>query len=342
MPDLRLPAEWEEQSGVQLTWPHGESDWLKYLEQVEPCFAQISKEISQREKLLLVCQDQEHVLAILQKANANLNNIKFAVAASNDAWTRDHGGITAYKGNEPVLLDFAFNGWGLKYRANHDNLLTRGLYKQKVFGNIPLQTLGLVLEGGSIESDGKGTILTTSQCLLSGNRNPHLGKTEVELELKKHLGAERVLWLNHGFMAGDDTDSHIDTLARFCDENTIAYMGCIDTSDEHYTELKAMEEELKVLKTLSGNSYSLIKLPMPTASFDDAGERLPATYANFLIINGAVLVPTYNDPKDQEALNLLEACFPKRQIVGIDCRSLILQHGSLHCVTMQFPKGVNL
>jgi agmatine deiminase len=194
-----------------------------------------------------------------------------------------------------------------------------------------------VLEGGSIESDGSGTILTTTQCQLSPNRNPHLNQKEIEKKLKKWLGAKRVLWLKNGYLAGDDTDSHIDTLVRFCNETTIAYVACTDESDEHFTALKEMVKELRNFKTDDGNPYNLIALPMPDACFDADGDRLPATYANFLIVNGAVLVPTYDVPQDELALAQIKKAFPTRKVLGIDCKPLILQHGSLHCVTMQFP-----
>ena len=183
-------------------------------------------------------------------------------------------------------------------------------------------------------------LLTTAECLLSPNRNPHLSKRQLENRLKKLFGVTRVLWLNHGYLAGDDTDSHIDTLARLCDENTIAYVKCDDASDEHYEALKAMEKELKIFKTPAGRPYKLVALPMADACFDEDGQRLPATYANFLIINGAVLVPTYNVAQDAEALEILRGCFPDREIIGLDCRQLIWQHGSLHCISMQYPAGV--
>ena len=199
-----------------------------------------------------------------------------------------------------------------------------------------MSLLYYVLEGGSIESDGAGTLMTTSQCLLSPNRNEHLTQPQVEEFLKSSFGVERVLWINHGYLAGDDTDSHVDTLARFCDVDTIAYVQCDDKTDEHYASLKLMERELKSFKTLEGNPYRLIPLPMADARYEGE-QRLPATYANFLIVNGALLVPTYRSPKDEQALSALREAFPDREVVGVDCSALIHQHGSLHCVTMQLP-----
>ena len=241
-----------------------------------------------------------------------------------------------FRSGKKAIYDFAFNGWGKKFEAKLDNQITKALHEKQVFGRdvIYRNCLDFVLEGGSIESDGEGTLLTTSTCLLSDNRND-LSKEVIETRLKNYFGLHRVLWLNHGYLAGDDTDSHIDTLARFCDVSTIAYVKCEDETDEHYIELKKMEEELMQFRTVSGNFYRLIPLPMADTVYDDE-TRLPATYANFLIINDAVLVPTYQSPKDEIALKQLGQAFPDRKIIGINCLPLIKQHGSLHCVTMQY------
>ena len=208
-----------------------------------------------------------------------------------------------------------------------------------MFGETPIEQEDFILEGGAIESDGKGTLLTTSECMLNFNRN-FLSQNETEIHLKYYFGIKRFLWLFNGYLAGDDTDSHIDTLVRFCNENTIAYVKCDDEKDEHFQSLKKMEIELQAFKQVNGKPYNLIALPFPKAIFDEDGQRLPATYANFLIINGAVLVPIYNVPQDESALKILKQVFPERAIIGIDCNALILQHGSLHCVTMQYPIGI--
>lgn len=239
----------------------------------------------------------------------------------------------------PVLLDFGFNGWGLKFPADLDNRITRRLHERGVFGPVPCPPQGLILEGGSIESDGRGTILTTAECLLNANRNPHLRRGEIETELRSRLGAERFLWLENGYLAGDDTDSHIDTLARLCPEDTILYVTCDDEKDEHFTALSCMADELRAFRTRDGRPFRLIPLPWPAPRYDEEGQRLPATYANFLVINGAVLVPTYGDKRDGAALDAVGQAYPNRAIIGVDCSPLILQHGSLHCVTMQLPKG---
>lgn len=343
MPDQsikrRLPAEWEPQSAVQLTFPHENTDWANVLDEVLPCFVQIAETISRFQKVLIVCRDIPAVRLLLK--NAVAKNLVFAECDSNDTWARDHGGITVFENDRPLILDFVFNGWGLKFPADKDNLITGSLHRQGVF-NAPLANGGIVLEGGALETDGKGTLLTTAECLLSPNRNPHLDQHQTEDFLKTCFGFSRVLWLHHGYLAGDDTDSHIDTLARFCNPDTIAYVCCDDPHDEHYGALQKMEAELLSFRLpgAGGRPYQLVPLPWPDACFDDAGQRLPATYANFLMINGAVLVPTYGVRQDAEALRVLTGIFPDHAVIGINCRPLILQHGSLHCVTMQYPTDV--
>ncbi len=339
----RLPAEWAPQSGVMLTWPHAHGDWASRLAQVEPVFVDIARHISRREKVLIVCLNaahRAHIQTLLHEARVELSQIDLRLAPSNDTWARDHGPITLLTETQPLLLDFQFNGWGGKYAADLDNQLTPRLHKDGAFGDTPLRTIDLVLEGGSIETDGAGTLLTTARCLLSPARNPSLDREHLENVLKTTLAVDRVLWLEHGYLAGDDTDSHIDTLARFCDPHTIAYVSCSDATDAHYPELKRMEQELQALRTSGGSPYRLVPLPWPSAKFNEQGDRLPATYANFLIINGAVLVPTYDDPMDDLALNRLSACFPGHEMIAVPCLPLIFQYGSLHCVTMQIPAGI--
>lgn len=332
----RLPAEWEPQSGIQLTFPHTETDWADMLDDVLPCFVEIAAIVSRYEQVVIVCRNAAETRSLFD--NIPLDNFRFIECDSNDTWSRDHGGIIIEENRQLVLLDFVFNGWGLKFAADKDNLITGKLAKAGVF-KAAYRHGGLVLEGGGIESDGLGTLLTTAECLLSPNRNPHLSKEEIEVKLRQLFGLHRVLWLNHGYLAGDDTDSHIDTLARFCDPDTIAYVSCDDPEDEHYEVLLQMEKELRSFTSHSGKPYNLVPLPWPDACFDSDGNRLPATYANFLIINGAVLVPVYGVKQDEAAMGLFRALFPGRTVHGINCRSLIEQHGSLHCVTMQFPAG---
>lgn len=325
-----------------LTWPHAQSDWPPWLERVEQTFVLLANEICRRELLIISCYDEshrQHVQALLKTTNSASDSIALFVVPSNDSWARDHGPITVCRKGSPVLLDFRFNGWGNKFQWQLDDQVTATLHQARAFGETPLETVDLILEGGSIETDGQGTLLTTRQCLLSHTRNG-LSQTALEQRLAKELGMQRFLWLQHGYLLGDDTDGHIDTLARFCDPHTIAYQSCSDKTDPHYPILQAMAQELAAFRTATGEPYRLVPLPLPTARFSENGERLPAGYANFLIVNGAVLVPTYDDPADDLALAQLKNCFPHRQLVGIDCSSLIQQGGSLHCVTMQIPAGV--
>ena len=313
----RLPAEWEPQSGVQLTWPHAQTDWAYMLDEITETYRQMANAIRKYEPVLIV------------------------EPPTNDTWARDHGFVTLVNNRgETRLLDFCFNGWGEKFPAELDNAINRRLYEAgRVCGEY-ISHLDFVLEGGAIESDGRGTVFTTTQCLLAPHRNQPLTQLQIEQRLKESLCAERIVWIDHGRLTGDDTDGHIDTLVRICPDDTILYVGCDDPQDEQYHELQLMEEQLRTLRTLEGRPYRLLKLPMPHPVYED-GERLPATYANFLVINGAVLVPTYAQPDlDAEALRLVAQAFPGRDIIGIDCRSIICQHGSLHCCTMQFPAGV--
>ncbi|MDR1517053.1 MAG: agmatine deiminase family protein [Dysgonamonadaceae bacterium] len=333
-----FPAEWHSQSGVQIAFPHSETDWFPILDEVKACYLAFSKEILKREKLLIVSPESEGLEQFFTAEERR--NLIVAKAKTNDTWARDHGGLPVFIDGLPTVLDFGFNAWGLKFAANHDNLITQELFRLGVFRpEVQYRNhLNFVLEGGSVESDGKGTLLTTSRCLLAPNRNQPMQRREIERFLLKTFGLKRILWLNHGYLAGDDTDNHVDTLARFCDERTIAYVQCTDKNDTHFAELQAMEKELQAFLTEEGKPYKLIALPMADEVVFE-GSRLPATYANFLIVNGAVLLPFYASAKDEMARGQLQKAFLDREIIGIDCRPLIKQHGSLHCVTMQLPDG---
>jgi agmatine deiminase len=338
-----LPPEWVAQQAVQLTWPHPESDWKPILSQVEPVFVAIGCAVSRRESLIVCGLNDAHceqIETLLREGGAEMERVHIYPVPSNDSWVRDHGPITVMRNGERLLLDYQFNGWGNKYEAGLDNRLSIRLHEMGAYHELPMETIELFLEGGSIEVDSRGTLLTTSECLLSPERNPQYSREELEGLLKEQLGVERVLWLEHGQLEGDDTDGHIDTLARFCDDHTIAYVSCEDEGESHYAELKAMEAELKQFLDADGNPYRLVPLPLPAPHYDGEGQRLPATYANFLIINGAVLLPTYNDPLDEAAAARLADCFPGREIIPIDARALIQQFGSIHCVTMQIPAAL--
>src|ERR1039457_3979919 len=301
----RLPAEWEQQAGVLVAWPHGKTDWRQQLDEAEEVFAHIVAHISRFETVLVATPETGRIYEQAADAGALVSNIRLSRISTNDTWARDFGPIIIEENGRPVILDFGFNGWGLKFAADLDNQVTRRLHSCGVFGTVPLRTIGMVLEGGSIECDGKGTILTTSRCLMSTNRNPQLSRKEIEMKLTELLGADRFLWLENGALAGDDTDSHIDTLARLCPDDTIIHLSCDDPADEHFVEIGSMVEELSAFRTRDGKPYRLIPLPWPKAIFDDDGMRLPATYANYLVINDAVLVPTYGDIRDKDALEAI-------------------------------------
>lgn len=304
-----MPAEWERQSAVQLTMPNEHTDWVPILPEILSVYEEMKREISKRESLIIV-NDIPH----------------------NDTWARDHGFITVEEDGSLILLDFKFNGWGEKFPADLDNQINRQLYEQGVVKGVYEDHLDFVLEGGSIESDGKGTIFTTHCCLMAPHRNQPMTQTEIEERLKEWLGAERIIWLQHGSLIGDDTDGHIDTLMRICPNDTIIYTG----GDEQHPDLLEMEKELQALRTIEGKPYRLLKLPLPRPIYDE-DYRLPATYANYLVINGAVLIPTYGQSDlDAEAMRIIGEAFPDREIVGIDCLPVIWQHGSLHCCTMQY------
>lgn len=337
-----LPAEWHKQSLIQLTWPHRNTDWDYMLEEVNACFLALAREIAARQPLLIVTPEPDAVQYFLSTYGIEGPNLRFVSCATNDTWARDHAFITLLQADgTPQLLDFCFNGWGMKFVARYDNQINHHLMQTGLLHGTYRDCRDFVLEGGSVESDGKGTLLTTAECLLSANRNDSKSQEEITAYLQETLGVKQVLYLHHGYLAGDDTDSHVDTLARLCPDDTLVYVQCTDPQDEHYEALQQMEQELHTFRTLEGKPYRLLPLPMAAPVYDEAGERLPATYANFLIMNEAVLYPTYQQPdNDRKAAEVLAAAFPGRAIVGVDCCALIKQHGSLHCVTMQYPEGV--
>ena len=328
----RLIAEFEEQSFTQIIFPHAKSDWALYLEEAQETFVNIINAIIKYQKCLVVCDDVESVKSRFEK-NGNLYFVEYE---TNDTWARDCSVLCVEDDKNIKLLDFTFTGWGGKFEASKDNAMSgaiKGCYDKEVV------KVDLILEGGAVESNGIDTILTTSECMLNKNRNAALSKEEMTQKLQDEFGMSKILYLNNGYLAGDDTDSHVDTLARFVDEKSIMYVKCEDESDEHYKELKLMEDELKTFA--QEYNFTLVALPMSDACYFDE-ERLPATYANFLFVNGAVLVPTYGVKQDAEALKIFRETFPTKDIIGVDCFSLIKQHGSLHCVTMNFASGVLL
>jgi len=341
--DLRLPAEWEPQAGVLLTWPHADSAWRDRLSVVEPVFVRIATEVARREALLVNCFDTQTASRIrtqLCQQGIPGQNLNTVIVPSDDCWARDHGPLTRLRNGRPELLDFTFNGWGDKHPARRDNAITRHLGEAGVFGQTPMFRPSMVLEGGSIDSDGAGSLLTTRRCLLHPRRNPGLDVHTIEQSLGNLFGTKRLLWLENAQLEGDDTDGHVDMLARFVGPTHIAYQHCNEPAYPAAAAMAAMQVELQSLRTLAGEPYQLTALPWPSAKYNAADQRLPASYANFLLINGAVLVPAYDDALDDVAAMQLQQCFPDRDVVQIPCLPLIQQFGSLHCVTMQFPPGV--
>ena len=333
----RLPAEWEPQSMVMLTWPHQETDWNQYLEDITRTYVEMADAITQRERLLVVTPHPVEVGAILGRhlTASQMAQVTISYCKTNDTWARDHGPISLVgedsDGKKKLLcLDFCFNGWGDKFPADLDNKITRNVFSELFSDEILNGDIGsgnddFVLEGGSIESDGKGTIFTTECCLMAPHRNQPLTKEEIEQELKLRLKARSVVWLQHGAVPGDDTDGHIDTTVRIAPNDTIVYCHPAD------------RKELETLRTIDGKPYRLLELPTPEVEYD--GEALPATYANFLIINGAVIVPVYDNPeKDRMACEIIQSAFPNRTIIPIDATVIVRQHGSIHCCTMQIPQ----
>ncbi len=328
----RLPAEWERQEAILFAFPHEETDWSDDLQGAYSVFLRMISAISYHQKCIVACRDRERIKSMF----CYPDRITFVESRFDDTWIRDYGPIGVYEEGARLLLDFRFNAWGEKFTYELDDRLTQHLHTQWLFYPSSIEKVPFVLEGGSIETDGKGTILTTRRCLLNPNRNPGTSRQEIEELLRDRLGARRIFWLDHGVLEGDDTDGHIDTLARFVDEGTIAYVACDDPHDTHYDELDAMKKELEALRREDGSPYTLVPLPLPSPKYKD-GRRLPATYANFLIANDAVLLPTYDDPLDKQMQSLFKTLFPTREIIPINASRLIEEGGSIHCSTMQLP-----
>lgn len=331
-----LPAEWAPQVAVLLAWPR--------LAALEPVFVRIAAEVARREDVVITCRDAAvagHVRGLLAAAGVDLARVRLFEVASDDPWARDHGPWTVIRRGCPLLLDFRFDGWGGRFAAELDDQGSRRLHVLGAFGAEAMASVDLVLAGGSVESDGEGTLLTTRRCLLGPARSG-LSQAELERQLGVLLGAERLLWLTHGRLTGDDTGGHVAALVRFTDGGTIVYQSCDDPADPDFVELQAMAAELAGLRTAAGAPYRLVPLPWPRARRGGDGASLPASYANFLILNGAVLVPTYDDPVDVAALAGLRRCFPGREVVGIDARALLGQGGSLHRLAMPLPEPLTL
>jgi agmatine deiminase len=333
-PFSMLP-EWAPQQAVMLAWPHDGTDWAPWLDAIERDYVELAAAISTEVPPLVLVRDEAHKAHVANLLQGRCTQAPLLVVAPyNDTWCRDYGPITVSHAGNMQLLDFQFHGWGAKYDAQLDNGINRGLID---LWEAPLQTIDYELEGGSIETDGCGTLLTTEHCLLDSNRNNNYSREGVEQFVLGQLGLERVLWLSEGMLIGDDTDSHVDNLARFCDAHTIAYASCSVTSDPHHEPLEKMAAELRALRKLDGSPYQLMPIELPAPQLDEDGKRLPGSYVNFLIVNHSVFVPVFGCPQDAAALNRLQDCFPGRRIVPVPGGNLIRQFGGPHCATMQLP-----
>lgn len=338
--ELRFPAEWESQSAVLIAWPHAGTDWSERLGEVEDTYVALVAAIARFQQAWICVADddlQTYAEARLRSARVDMDRVRFITFDYDDTWLRDSGPIVLRDGAGFRVLDFQFTAWGGKFEAGRDDRLVESLAAQGVFGDAPRQRIDFALEGGGIETDGAGTLLTTWRCL--HERHPQASRAELDAKLRGWLAQERVLWLDHGYLEGDDTDAHIDTLARFAPDQAIVFQSCDAPDDAHYPELQAMAAEIAALRTVDGRPYRLFPLPW-AAPILDRGRRLAASYANFLIVNGAVLMPAYGDPADDSAAAVLADAFPGRQVVQVPCRPLIWQNGSLHCITMQIPEGL--
>jgi agmatine/peptidylarginine deiminase len=339
----RFPAEWEPQSAVLIAWPHADTDWAPRLVDVEETYIALVAAIATFQRTVICIADddlQTYAEARLRSARVDMDRVRFVTVEYDDTWLRDSGPVALRTNTAKPsfqLLDFRFTGWGGKFEASRDDRLIQSLADQHLFNDAQRREIDFALEGGGIETDGKGTLLTTWRCL--HERHPDATREDLTARLSDFLAQDRVLWLDHGYLEGDDTDAHIDTLARFAAEDAIVYQGCDDITDTHYPELQAMAAELAALRTRDGAPYRLFALPWPKPVFDD-GRRLAASYANFLIVNGAVLIPSYGDVADARAQEVMADAFPGREIVPVPCRPLIWQNGSLHCITMQLPEGL--
>ncbi|HET8764736.1 MAG TPA: agmatine deiminase family protein [Rhodanobacter sp.] len=338
---LRLPAEWEPQSAVLIAWPHAGTDWAERLAEVETTYVALAVAVTRFQPLIVVAADaavHAHAEQLLRAARADLARIRFVELPYDDTWLRDSGPITLKADDGHFqLADFRFTGWGGKFDAEQDDALIAGLVEAGVFGEAAHRRIDWALEGGGIESDGAGSVLTTWKCL--HQRHPEQSRAAMDAILMDSLHASRILWLDHGYLEGDDTDAHIDTLARFAPGEHIVYQACDDAGDKHHAELARMGAELAALRTVDGRPYTLHPLPWARPIIDE-GRRLAASYANYLIVNGAVLVPAYGDAADDAAARIIEAAHPGREVVQVPCRPLIWQNGSLHCITMQLPAGL--
>ncbi|MES1930078.1 peptidyl-arginine deiminase [Salinisphaera dokdonensis CL-ES53] len=334
-----LPPEWAPQQATLLVWPRDGADWGNGLAAARDAIAALAAILCEYQPVLLAAADSECRDSIAaHSALAGLVALTVVEVPNDDIWARDTGPITVFDNEVRRFLDFRFDGWGGQFAATRDDAFTAAVLATGTLGDGALERHEFTLEGGSIEVNGAGALLTTERCLIKGRRNEDIDRDSAATLLRDALGVDTVHWLASGDLIGDDTDGHIDTLARFVATDTIAYQGCRDTDDAHYASLAAMAEELAALTNAEGLPYRLVELPLPSPIHDpDDGHRLPAGYANFLIANGCVVIPAFDDPADKAAHEIIAALFPDRDIRAVDSRALIRQHGGLHCAAMQIP-----
>lgn len=347
MAKMTFLPEWVAQDAVMLAWPHASTDWAPWLNEIDATYVALVKAIAYAATPLILCQDethQHHIQSLLGTVEGH--SPRWEIGAYNDTWCRDYGPLTLGSatdtGEAVSMLDFQFSGWGDKYEASDDNAVNQRLAEQKRW-KLPIETVNIELEGGSVESDGKGTLMTTETCLLGGNRNEAVTRDELEALMKNKFGVERILWIKNGYLCGDDTDSHVDNLVRFTAPDTLVYAYCDRKDDEHFAPLEAMRKEVEQLSTWEGKPYHLIPLLIPEQQFDESGKRLPASYVNFLIVNQHIIVPQFDSPYDAIAMQRIAEAFPGYTLLPVPGKGLIKQYGGPHCATMQLPKGtVNL
>lgn len=332
----RMPAEWEKHEAIWLSWPHDSTDFSNRFDEVHKTYLRIIKTISNCETVNLLVKDNQtkkEIEDLFKKEKIDMERITFHVFHFADIWIRDYGPIFVINQNKLAMTDWIFNAWGEKFKQLLNDTNIPGLISQTL--NIPCFSPDMVLEGGSIDVNGKGTLITTEQCLLNKNRNPNLSKQEIEKYLMEYLGARKILWLKKG-IEGDDTDGHVDDIARFVNPTTLLCAFEDDKDDENYSILKNNFEILQNSSDQDGNKLNIVKLPMPGFIGADKN-RLPASYANFYIGNNAVLVPVFGHENDRKALDTIQNCFPTRKTIGIHCVDLLYGGGVIHCISQQQP-----
>lgn len=333
-----FPAEWAKHEATWLSWPHKEASWPGKIESIYPIYAQFIKALTAGEKVRINVNSEAmklQALLWLTEVGTDLSQVEFFLHATNDAWCRDHGPafLLNKKEHKKAIVDWGYNAWGGKYPPyDLDDVVPTKIAQHY---NLPLFLPGIVMEGGSVDFNDKGTILTTTACLLNQNRNPHLSQSQIEQYLYDYYGAEQILWLGDGIV-GDDTDGHIDDITRFVSTHKVVTVVEENNKDENHELLQENLRALKKMRLLDGKQLDIIELPMPSAVVFDE-QRLPASYANFYIGNDAVIVPTYRDKNDDKALDILTQCFPDRKVIGLDSTEIIWGLGSFHCLSQQEP-----